>query len=82
MDTWHARLGHIRKEALKKVPHAVDGVALSTRDFKRTSELYPKCQLAQAHQQVSRIPTWRGSYPFKKVHLDLIHMQEAFNQDT
>ena len=28
MDTWHARLGHIRKEAREKVPHAVDGVAL------------------------------------------------------
>jgi hypothetical protein len=82
MDTWHARLGHIRKEALEKVPHAVDGVALGTRDFERTSELCPECQLAQAHQQVSRIPTWRGSYPFEKVHLDLIHMQEAFNQDT
>lgn len=82
MDTWHARLGHIRKEALEHVAHAVEGVALGTRDFERTSELCPECQLAQAHQQISRIPTWRGSYPFEKVHLDLINMQEAFNQDA
>lgn len=82
MDTWHARLGHIRKEALEKVPHVVDGVALGTRDFERTSELCPECSLAQAHQKISRVPTWRGNYPFEKVHLDLIHMQEAFNQDT
>ena len=82
MDIWHARLGHIRKEALEKVPFAVEGVVLGTRDFERTPDLCPECQLAQAHQQISRIPTWRGSYPYEKVHLDLIHMQEAFNQDT
>lgn len=82
MDTWHARLGHVSKAALEKLPQAVDGVVLGSRNFERTSELCPECQLAQAHQQVSRIPTWRGSYPFEKVHLDLIHMQEAFNHDT
>jgi len=82
MDVWHARLGHIGKNALKHVPQAVEGVALGTQDFQRTSDLCPECQLAQAHQQVSRIPTWRGSYPFEKVHLDLIHMEEAFNLDA
>lgn len=82
MDIWHARLGHIRKEALEQVPQAVEGVALGTRDFQRTSDLCPECQLAQAHQQISRAPTWRGSYPFEKIHLDLIHMQEAFNNDA
>lgn len=82
LDTWHARLGHIRKEALKQVPKAVEGVTLGTDDFQRTSELCPECSLAQAHQQISRVPTWRGRYSFEKVHLDLIHMQEAFNSDT
>jgi hypothetical protein len=82
MDTWHARLGHIRKEALEHVPQAVEGVALSTHNFERTTDLCPECQLGQAHQQISRIPTWRGSYPFEKIHFDLIHMEEAFNTDT
>ena len=82
MDVWHARLGHIRKEALKHVPLAVEGVALGTRDFERKSELCPECQLGQAHQQISRVPTWRGTYPFEKIHLDLIDMEEAFNADS
>ena len=82
MDTWHARLGHIRKDALRQVPAAVDGVALGSRDFERLSELCPECEQAQAHKRVSRIPTWRGSQPFEKVHLDLIHMDEAFNADS
>lgn len=53
MDTWHAGMGHIRKEALEKLPGAVDGVGLDTRDFERASELCSECQLAQAHQQIS-----------------------------
>jgi len=82
MDIWHARLGHIRKETLEQVPQAVEGVALGTRNFERKSELCPECQLGQAHQQISRIPTWRGTYPFEKIHLDLIDMEEAFNADS
>jgi len=82
MDTWHARLGHIRKEALEHMPQAVEGAALSTRNFLRTSDLCPECQLGQAHQRPSKLPTWKGSYPFEKIHLDLIHMEEAFNLDA
>jgi len=82
MDTWHAGLGHIRKDALEHTPQAAEGVALSTHNFERTTDLCPKCQLGQAHQQISRVPTWRGSYPFEKIHFDLIHMEEAFNTDT
>jgi len=43
MDIWHARLRHIRKEALEKALHVVDGVALGTREYERTSELCPEC---------------------------------------
>jgi hypothetical protein len=82
MDIWHARLGHIGKDALKHTPQAVTGIALATQDFQRTSGLCPECQLAQARQQISRVPTWRGSYPFEKIHMDLIHMEEAFNLDA
>ena len=46
MDIWHARLGHIRKETLEHMPKAVEGVALGTCDFERTTELYLECQLA------------------------------------
>ena len=42
MDTWHARLGRIRKEVLEHVHAAVEGVALSTKDFERTSQLCPE----------------------------------------
>ncbi|KAL5603746.1 hypothetical protein FOVSG1_006496 [Fusarium oxysporum f. sp. vasinfectum] len=63
MDIWLAKLGHIHKEALKYVPQAVEGVALGTHDFERKSELCPECQLGQAHHQISRVPTWRGTYP-------------------
>ena len=42
MDVWHARLGHIRKEALEHIPEAVRGVALGSRDFERTLELCPE----------------------------------------
>ncbi|KAI8397360.1 hypothetical protein FOFC_20632 [Fusarium oxysporum] len=82
MDIWHARLGHIRKEALEHVPQVVEGVALGTHDFERKSELCPECQLGQAHQQISRVPTWRGTYPFERIHLDLVDMEEAFNADS
>ncbi|CAE7034426.1 hypothetical protein PTTW11_05430 [Pyrenophora teres f. teres] len=82
MDVWHSRLGHIRKEALKHVPIAVKGVTLSTHSFERNADLCQTCELSQAHQQISRIPTWRGTYPFEKVHMDLIDMEEAFNADS
>ena len=55
MDTWHARLGYIQKEALEHMPGAVEGVALGTREFERDSELC-ECQLAQAHNRISYIP--------------------------
>ncbi|KAK2666788.1 hypothetical protein RAB80_017905 [Fusarium oxysporum f. sp. vasinfectum] len=74
--------GHILKEALEHMPQAVEGVALGTRNFERKSELCPECQLGQAYQQISRIPPWRGTYPFEKIHLDLIDMEEAFNADS
>ena len=57
MDIWHARLGYIRKETLEHMPKAVEGVALGTCDFERTTELCLECQLAQAHQQISCILT-------------------------
>ena len=43
MDTWHVRLGHIRKEALQHIPGAVEGVALGTREFERDTELCEEC---------------------------------------
>nr|QCF41193.1 CcxB [Bipolaris sorokiniana] len=82
LDVWHARLGHIRKEAIQRVPHAVQGVQLSTTNFEREAELCQVCELSQAHRQILRTPTWKGSYPFEKVHLDLIDMDEAFNADS
>jgi hypothetical protein len=82
MDVWHARLGHIRKEALKHVPESAEGVALGTKNFERQSDLCPECQLGNAQNQISRTPIWRGSYPFEKIHLDLINMEEAFNDDA
>jgi len=82
MDVWHARLGHIHKEALQHVPKSTKGVILNTHDFQRNTNICPACELAQAHQQVSRVPTWRGTYPFEKVHMDLIDMDEAFNADS
>lgn len=82
MDIWHARLGHIRKEALEHMPKAVEGVALGTREFQRDSELCEECQLAQAHNRISYLPVWKGTYPFEKVHFDLIDMEDAFNADS
>lgn len=77
-----ASVGHVRKETLKHIPQAVKGAALGTHDFERESELCPECQLGQARQQISRVPTWRGTYPFEKIHLDLIDLDEAFNADS
>jgi hypothetical protein len=82
MDVWHARLGIVRKEALEHVSGTTKGVTLSTRNFERNAKLCQTCELAQAHQQVSRIPSWRGPYPFEKVYMDLIDMEEAFNADS
>ena len=82
MDVWHERLGHVRKEALLHMPKTTKGVTISTRNFEREAELCQTCELAQAHQQVSRIPSWRGTYPFEKVHMDLIDMEQAFNADS
>lgn len=82
MDIWHARLGHIRKEAIQHITEAVYGAKLSSNDFERNSDLCQICELSQPHQQISRILTWRGSYPFEKVHMDLIDMEKAFNADS
>ena len=82
VDVWHARLGHIRKEAIQHIPEAVHGAKLSSKNFERDSDLCETCELAQPYQQISRISTWRGSYPFEKVHMDLIDMEKAFNADS
>ena len=82
MNVWHARLQHIRKEALEHVPKTTQGVTISTHNFERETELCETCELARAHQEVSRMPSWRGTYPSEKVHTDLFDMEQAFNADS
>jgi hypothetical protein len=81
MARWHARLGHIGAETLKQLPQSVEGVQLLDDAIARDTDLCEQCVQGQLSQRISRYPTYRGSYPFEKVHFDLIHVEEAFNAD-
>lgn len=79
-DLWHQRMGHLSHEAVGHLPEASTGVTLLDTD--RTSvQPCETCILSNSIQQISRRPATRETEPFKRVHFDLIQMNEAFNGD-
>jgi hypothetical protein len=76
LDTWHSRMGHIRKEALLQLPQAVEGVQLTSTDFERPSELCEACSLGHMAMRISRKSVSLSSYAFHTVHFDIIFFQE------
>jgi hypothetical protein len=81
MNRWHARLGHIRPETLHHLSESVEGVQIDDNLFHQETELCPECVQGQLSRQISRLPAYKGLYPFEKVHFDLILVKEAFNND-
>jgi hypothetical protein len=81
IDTWHERMGHVRREALTHLPQAAIGVALSTTQEKVSAGICRTCAMSQNYRQISRVPPERGSYPFERTHFDVVHVEEAFNAD-
>ena len=82
---WHQRLGHCDLEAIKHLPKAVEGVNVTKTDGGRTPYGPPLCEpcvLGKMTQQSSRRPSAKGTYPFERVHFDVIMEEEAFNGDT
>lgn len=77
LETWHQRLGHIRREALLHLPTATTGAELSSTSL----TICRPCELSQNRQHISRTPIERGLYPFERLHFDLVHLEEAFNTD-
>ena len=79
-DIWHQQMGHLSLEAVGHLPDASTGMELLDVD-RTSSQLCETCVLSSANQQISRRSTERETEPFKRVHFDLIQMNEAFNGD-
>jgi hypothetical protein len=67
LNVWHRRLSHTGKEALLYLPEASIGVELITTKFNYDGDLCNMCV--------------KRSYPFEKLHFDLIYLHKAFNAD-
>lgn len=82
---WHQRLGHCDLEAIENLATAVEGVKVVKTDMGRTPYGKPLCEpcvLGKMTQQTSRRPSAKGSYPFERVHFDIIFESEAYNGDS
>lgn len=72
---WHQRLGHCDMEAIRHLPAAAEGVVLIKEPPKSTQFGPPLCEpciMARIQQQTSRRPAPKGTYPFERVHFDVI----------
>ena len=72
---WHQRLGHCDMEAIQHLPTAAEGVELRSEPSRNTVFGPPLCEpciMARIQQQTSRKPAPKGTYPFERVHFDVI----------
>src|SRR5579871_1963199 len=72
---WHQRLGHCDMESIDNLPAAAEGVVLLPEPSKNTvfgPPLCEPCTVARIQQQNSRKPAPHGTYPFERVHFDVI----------
>jgi len=95
MKTWHRRLGHLNKEAIKHLltQAKMDSINKDTITNEASEEiqigedptkddhdqLCEICQVSNSKKQISRQPVPRATNPFEKVHLDLIPFKRAYN---
>jgi len=72
---WHQRLGHCDMESIQHLPAAAEGVVINKEPLKTTAFSPPLCEpcvMARIQQQTSRRPAPKGTYPFERVHFDVI----------
>ena len=93
IKTWHRRLGHLNKEALKHLlsqanKDPINNNNESSEEIQLIQEdpiednhgqLCETCQISNSKKQISRQPVPRAMNPFEKVHLDLIQFTNAYN---
>ncbi len=72
---WHRRLGHLGREALEHLDAETEGAKLIGP---RTINC-ETCSVSKAHQLISRRPRERATRPYDRLHMDLIHMETAYN---
>jgi hypothetical protein len=82
MDIWHRRLAHAGLNVLKKLPSNSDGVVITTDvlEDKHGGSLCTECHIARPSTQISRAPQWVGDRAFDKIHVDVIHFNEAYDK--
>ena len=69
------------KEALLYLLKASIGVELTTTKFNYNRDLYNMYTKSYIKQQIFHVPVYKGTYPFKKLHFDLVYLYKAFNTD-
>jgi hypothetical protein len=80
-NIWYRRLGYMGKEALLYLLKALIRVKLITTKFNYNKDLCNIYIKSYIKQQISCILVYKGSYPFKKLHFNLIYLHKAFNTD-
>jgi hypothetical protein len=81
LETWHQRMGHAGWEAIGHLPFATGGVKLATAKRDMSSDHCKECVLGQMTAKPSKIPPFKGTYSFEKVHFDIIPAEKAWNAD-
>jgi len=72
-------------ESVNYLLTAADGVKVVKTDRGRTPysiPLYKPCVLGKMTQQISYRISIKGTYPFKRVHFNVIIEEDGFNRDT
>lgn len=77
-DIWHSRLGHPSNEVLKHLNEATEGAIVTSPPSDSSS--CEACCLSNTHQLISRRPPQNpATEPFERVHFDIVHHIEAYN---
>jgi len=82
---WHQRLLHCNMESVNHLLTTANRVKVVKTDRGRTPysiPLYKPYVLRKITQQISHRISIKGTYPFKRVHFDIIIKEDGFNGDT
>jgi hypothetical protein len=86
---WHQRLGHCDMDSIHHLPAAAEGVTLVKEPPRNTvfgPPLCEPCVMARIQQQISRRPSHGGTYPFERIHFDVIILgtkgKKGYSGDT
>jgi len=84
LDIWHLRMGHVSNKSPQLLSHSAEGVSFtpgSTMPGSADTAGCETCRITKAKRLISRLPSQRSTPPFESLHMDFMHVHEAYNAD-